>query len=248
MEDELDQIADASLERVPWLSRFWFGDGDPRGDEDPVAEVLAAGGNPGLKRLVDAAPDAIDAAAVNTIPIGELTVNGGRSNPVAANATLTVGIPSFTVAKSVLLVSDPVNGTTLPKAIPGAVVQYSILVTNSGAGTATNNTTVITDPIPANTRLFVANLGGPGSGPIAFVDGTPSSGLTYTFSGLGAGGDAVSFSNAAGCATFTYTPVPDANGFDAAVTCIRVNPTGTFAAASGGNNPNFELRFHVRVN
>ncbi len=94
----------------------------------------------------------------NTIPVGALTTSGG-SNTVAASATLSVGMPSFTVAKSVLLVSDPVNGTTLPKAIPGAVVQYSILVTNSGAGTATNNTTVITDPIPANTRLFVGDLG-----------------------------------------------------------------------------------------
>ena len=184
----------------------------------------------------------------NTIPVGELTVNGGRSNAVAASATLTVGIPSFIVAKSVLLVSDPINGTTLPKAIPGAVVSYSIQVTNTGAGTADNDTTVIADAIPANTRMFVGNLGGAGSGPVAFVNGTPSSGLTYTFNGLGDGGDDVSFSNS-GCSPFTnYTPVPDVDGFDAAITCIRVNPKGVFAAASGGNNPSFELRFRVRVN
>ena len=183
----------------------------------------------------------------NTIDVGALTTSGG-SNTVAANATLTVGIPSFTVAKSVLLVSDPVNGTTLPKAIPGAVVSYSIQVTNSGAGTADNNTTVIVDAIPGNTRLFVGDLGGPGSGPIVFVNGTPSSGLTYTFTSLASVADDVSFSNT-GCSPFTnYTPVPDVNGFDAAVTCIRVNPKGVFAAASGGNNPNFEARFRVRVN
>ncbi len=184
----------------------------------------------------------------NTIPVGALTVNGGRSNAVAANATLTVGLPSFTVAKSVLLVSDPVNGATLPKAIPGAVVSYSIQVTNSGAGTADNNTTLIVDPIPANTRLFVGDLGGVGSGPIAFVNGTPSSGLTYTFTSLASGADDVSFSNT-GCSPFTnYIPVPDIDGFDALVTCVRINPKGVFAAASGGNNPNFEARFRVRVN
>ena len=94
----------------------------------------------------------------NTIAVGDLTTSGG-SNTVAANATLTVGVPSFTVAKSALTYSDPLNGTTLPKAIPGAVVTYSIQVVNSGAGTADNNTTVIVDAMPANTRLFVGNIG-----------------------------------------------------------------------------------------
>ena len=120
----------------------------------------------------------------NTIPVGALTVNGGRSNTVAAVATLTVGIPSFTVAKSVTVVSDPVNGTVVPKAIPGAVMAYSVQVINTGVGTADNNTTLISDPIPANTQLFVGDLGGPGSGPIVFINGTPSSGLTYTFTSL----------------------------------------------------------------
>ena len=183
----------------------------------------------------------------NTIPAGAFTSSGG-SNARAANATLTVASPSFTVAKTVLLVSDPVNGITLPKAIPGAVVSYSIQVTNSGAGTADNNTTLIVDPIPANTRLYVGDIGAPGSGPVVFVNGTPASGLTYTFISLASAADDVSFSNT-GCSPFTsYTPVPDVNGFDAAVTCIRVNPKGVFAAASGGSNPNFEARFRVRVN
>ena len=106
---------------------------------------------------------------------------------------------------------------------------------------------MITDPVPANTRLFVGDLGGVGSGPIVFINGTPSSGLTYTFTSLGNATDDVSFSNT-GCTPFTnYTPVPDINGFDALVTCIRINPKGTFAA-TGGGNPNFELRFRVRVN
>ncbi len=182
----------------------------------------------------------------NTIPVGALSTSGG-TNTVAASATLSVGVPSFTVAKSVLLVSDPVNGTTLPKAIPGAVMSYSIQVTNTGVGAADNNTTLIVDPIPANTWMFVGDLGGAGSGPIAFVDGTPSSGLTYTFSGLGSAADDVSFSNTA-CSSFNYTPVPDVNGFDAAVNCIRINPKGVFAGASGGSNPSFEARFRVRVN
>ena len=58
----------------------------------------------------------------------------------------------------------------------------------------------------------------------------------------------MSFSNTdCSPASFTYTPVPDADSFDSAVRCIRINPKGVFAAASGGSNPNFQARFQVRV-
>jgi hypothetical protein len=72
--------------------------------------------------------------------------------------------------------------------------------------------------------------------------------LTYTFTSLANGVDDVSFSNTV-CTSFTnYTPQPDVDGFDVDVKCIRINPKGVFAAASGGNNPSFEARFRVRVN
>jgi uncharacterized repeat protein (TIGR01451 family) len=45
------------------------------------------------------------------------------------------------------VVSDPLNGTTNPKRIPGAVVEYIIRVQNTGAVAA--NSLVITDTIPA---------------------------------------------------------------------------------------------------
>ncbi|HUR78444.1 MAG TPA: type I DNA topoisomerase [Acidimicrobiales bacterium] len=54
MEDDLDRIATRQEERVPWLSNFYFG----------------ADGN-GLKPMVDTAMDEIDAAAVNSIKLGE---------------------------------------------------------------------------------------------------------------------------------------------------------------------------------
>ena len=45
------------------------------------------------------------------------------------------------------LISDPTNGTTNPKAIPGAVMEYCILIQNPGSGTATGLSGV--DTIPA---------------------------------------------------------------------------------------------------
>lgn len=51
----------------------------------------------------------------------------------------TVSGALVTVAKTSRVVSDPVNGTTNAKAIPGATVEYCITVSNAtGAATATN--------------------------------------------------------------------------------------------------------------
>jgi len=47
--------------------------------------------------------------------------------------------------------------------------------------------------------------------------------------------------------SFTYVPVPDANGFDAAITHVRIAPTGAMNAPGVGGNPQFQLRFVVRL-
>ncbi|MGH6652467.1 MAG: proprotein convertase P-domain-containing protein [Sphingopyxis sp.] len=59
-------------------------------------------------------------------------------------------------AKTSSIVSDPVNGTTNPKAIPGAVMRYCLLVTNMGSATATG--IAITDAIPATMTYTPASL------------------------------------------------------------------------------------------
>lgn len=171
---------------------------------------------------------------------------GGQTSEFGGNVTVTSG-PTLTHLKSVSVLSDPLNNTSNPKSIPGAVEVYTLRITNQGAGSVDSNTVAIVDAVPANTALFVQDLGSAGSGPIAFTNGTPTSALTYTFSGLADGGDDVEFSNNGGT-SWTYTPVANANGCDPAVTHIRVKPKGTMAAASGAGNPYFEVRFRVRVN
>lgn len=51
------------------------------------------------------------------------------------------------VTKVSALISDPLNGTANPRAIPGAVMEYCVLIQNPGSATATN--VVATDIIPA---------------------------------------------------------------------------------------------------
>ncbi len=175
---------------------------------------------------------------------------------LAGNANWSIGAislrpasgvsPDIVSAKTETTYSDPINGTTNPKAIPGAFVDYSITTTNQGEGSPDANSVIVSDSVPASSELFVGDLGGAGSGPVLFTDGAIASGLTYSFTSLGSTTDDVDFSSDGG-ATFDYTPVPDGNGCDASVTHVRVNPQGTFNGASGGDSPSFDLRIRVRV-
>lgn len=164
--------------------------------------------------------------------------------------------PSYTITKASSAITDPVNCTTVgdssscsppgsQKRIPGAIVEYSVTVSNAG-GAADASSVRISDPIPVQTALRVADIAGAGSGPVAFGDGTTSSGLTYTFTSLASNTDDVEFSNDGG-STWTYVPVPGSTGCDTAVTHLRINPKGTFVADTATPDPSFTVRFRVCV-
>lgn len=168
-------------------------------------------------------------------------------NGAAATAVLTVSAakPVLSVRKTVQVIQDPVNNSSNPKAIPGSVSEYSVRVSNSGGGTVDSSTLIIDDALPAQVDLFVGHLI-PNNGPVAFAGSqTPISGLSWTFSGLSNGSDSVDFSNNNGT-SWSYTPVPDADGFDPAVTNIRFRPAGIFNAAQP-TAPWAEFKYRVRV-
>ena len=152
--------------------------------------------------------------------------------------------PSITILKTVRAYWDPFNGTIDPlvfapnaKNIPGAIAEYTIIASNSG-GPADIDSTFITDPIPANTKLYVDDIGGGGSGPVLFTDGATSSTLTYT--------KATDLSFDDGTLTWAAVPSPGPDGCDANITNIRINPKGAFIG-SGIPNPSFQLKFRVCV-
>lgn len=63
---------------------------------------------------------------------------------------------SIVVVKSSTVISDPFNGTSFPKAIPGAVIEYCLDVLNSGAASA--GSIVLSDAIPANTTYVAGSI------------------------------------------------------------------------------------------
>jgi hypothetical protein len=125
--------------------------------------------------------------------------------------------------------------------------RYTIRLTNTGPAAVDADSVSVVDAVPANTALYVLDLGAPGSGPVSFMNGTPSSGLSWTYSGLPSTTDSLDFSSDGG-STWTYAPNADANGCDPAVTHIRARPSGTLAPSTVSGNPSFELAFQVRVN
>ena len=167
-------------------------------------------------------------------------------NTDARCVSTAIVVPNVSLQKNSITLSDPVNGTSNPKAIPGALAEYSITATNTGSGTADNNSIVITDGIPANTALYVNDISGSGTGPIRFVDGATPSGLSYNFVSLASTTDGLSFSNDGG-ATYVYVPSPDADGVDTTVTNIRIATLGQFLASSGSGDPSFKVLFRVKV-
>jgi hypothetical protein len=159
---------------------------------------------------------------------------------LAAASLLTSAMGAASATKTAAVVSDPVNGIIAPKAIPGALVDYTITVTN-GLLALDSGTVTVVDPIPAHTKFCLADLGTTGSGPIAFNLGAQVGNLAYAYVSLASQTDDVDFSNNNGT-TWTYVPVADSDGCDSAVTNIRVRPHGIDAIAGV-----FSIRFRVKL-
>ena len=108
MEDDLDEIANGRGEMVPWLTDFYFGPPDPRGER-----------HGGLKELVEDHLDAIDARAINAIPIGvdadgvPIEARAGRYGPYLVRGEDRAPIPDdlapdeLTVDRAVELLEAP---------------------------------------------------------------------------------------------------------------------------------------------
>ena len=179
-------------------------------------------------------------------PTGTLTNIATVSSNSQTNSAIDVDAivyPSLIHMKTVSVLNDPINGTVNPKNIPGAQVLYTISVANTGAGTVNPNVMTITDAISSNLEMYIGAAGSP----LTFTDGTVSSNISYTFTSLSSDADDIAFSNNGG-SSFTYTPNPNSEGYDAAVTNIRINPKGSMAAWSGtGLYPSFSLGLKARI-
>jgi len=156
--------------------------------------------------------------------------------------------PQLNLSKNSSIIRDPVNATTNPKAIPGALQGYALRLNNEGRIPLDNDKVVLTDTVPVNTSILVQSSVNYPEPPFTFTDGAgaAASGLTFVYSGPASTTDDVEFSMNNG-SDFNYLPTPDGDGFDSLVTDVRINPKGTFNPSNGVDIPTFTITFSVKV-
>jgi uncharacterized repeat protein (TIGR01451 family) len=142
---------------------------------------------------------------------------------LAGNATLVV-------AKTSTVLSDGISVTN-PKAIPGAVVRYTITVQNTGNLSVDANSIIIDDAFPPNFTLDAST-------PFTFVEGPRSSGLNaFNQSTM------VTYSST-GSAPFTQ---PLGSGYNSAIRGFRFVPSGTMRTANTTGPSSFSISFLGRI-
>ena len=98
----------------------------------------------------------VQTATANTASMDTVFADGAGATDAARDAAFsakndyTVLAAALSAVKTDRVISDPLNGTTNPKAIPGAVVEYCIAVSNA-AGGATATNVALTDVLPTAT-------------------------------------------------------------------------------------------------
>lgn len=114
---------------------------------------------------------------------GDATGDGDKDGIHSDTGTWIIAGANLTATKVSTVIEDPVNGTTNPKAIPGATVEYCIVVANTG-GSATASNIVVNDPVPTGlTQTGAVNI----TGPVALASNACTS--TVTGTGTFAGGE-----------------------------------------------------------
>jgi uncharacterized repeat protein (TIGR01451 family) len=89
-------------------------------------------------------PTKVDIVFADSSSYGDLARNGQNR----AGDAYQISGTTLNVLKTATLISDPVDGIIAPKAIPGAIVQYCMRISNVGPSTA--NAINVSDALPGN--------------------------------------------------------------------------------------------------
>lgn len=146
----LDEVAADATVRVFVVANIPAGTVTGNVAQVVLTATAQAGGTAGSAGAVLAATAGANTAGVDTV-LADLagSTDANYDGRYSATDSYTVSAAALTATKSMRIVSDPINGTTNPKAIPGATIEYCIAVTNA-AGSATATNVTVTDVLPAD--------------------------------------------------------------------------------------------------
>ncbi|QUT08337.1 DUF11 domain-containing protein [Sphingobium phenoxybenzoativorans] len=127
----------------------------------------AAGGQSGTQGAALVATSLLTADSPTTVDIVFADSAGSLNDPARdgkgrAFDSYKIATAAISMTKTATVVSDPLNLGVNPKAIPGAVIEYCLTVTNAGPGTGTG--VILADAVPAGTTYISnsLNVGAPG--------------------------------------------------------------------------------------
>ena len=113
---------------------------------------VAEGGAKGTQGEAITSDDSNEADKINTVQIvfgdGKGTIDALHDGKYSSTDAFKFITATLTLTKSSIVLEDPINGTTNPKRIPGAVVRYCFIVENTGSQDATD--VVVTDDMDEN--------------------------------------------------------------------------------------------------
>lgn len=152
------------------------------------------------------------------------------------------GDPNIEVVASVSVTSDDIHGTTAAKAIPNAIIKYTVTGTNKGNISTKTGSTIITQTIDSDNKLFVKDLNGPGEGPIHFTS-LDSSGLIYEYGASAS--DSLSFSIDNGASYVETIDLTD--DYNESVTHFKIQFGGSLKAKFESTEHGFTFEYQTRV-
>ena len=167
---------------------------------DPVSYAIETSTTPGAATSASTGVNNLLGLAQNVLAdgtgtdIGVNTVEGDRDGLFGANGVFDVESPDLSATKSVLVIAEPdlsgpiancdtASAVAEAKAVPGACVEYTITVENTGDSIAASNLT-ISDRLPAEVTFVSAEFSSefldddtdPAAGPsLAFPNNTTDS-------------------------------------------------------------------------
>jgi len=183
---------------------------------------------------------------------GTGTDDSSRDAAHSARDAYRVVSAALTVTKTVALVCDPLNSTTNPKNIPGAVVRWTITVSNSVTASASATLTQVSDALNANSTFdpdLITGAGGTaGCEGAAGGAGTPenANGKGFKLNVTG--------STRPGTYPKFFTTALDSDGADLSGTTVVIDygpampAEGTYAAGELKAGESVVVYFNVSIN
>lgn len=171
----LDELGGETSRTVFVLSDIPLG----RATNDVAVVTLTATGREGGTAGSQGAA-LVQTTGANTAGMDTLFADGAGSSDAARDASFsakndyTVFTAALTLTKLSKIISDPVSGTTNPKLIPGATVEYCVTVANAAGGAQASNV-ALSDVLPTTTTYlsaFGVLLGGTVTSGTCNADGT----------------------------------------------------------------------------